>query len=310
MASSEYALISIMSWATEVLKGSELGRGEFGVVSEVTGLCLNKRCNCEGLVPLGDLMAPPEPPVKTVLVLAKPQHVRSSSVTFAEDTKGPKSVDTVGTNDNTETETAMSANVSEYDGHSCCDDDDCGDGINDAAVDEEELLLAKNNTRISMSANTHRDGTARYAIKRLKRGMNRKVRLDAAIDLACEALFLRYISHTNIIHLRGTVGIPGTPDFAILLDRLVQTLDSKFQEWQALQKLYRGKLFGLVDRRKQEIDNLLTERLLVSFDIARALRHLANRRILYRDLKPDNIGFNVRGTSRLLFRQAFKVRLD
>lgn len=39
----------------------------------------------------------------------------------------------------------------------------------------------------------------------------------------------------------------------------------------------------------------LAERLVVALDIARALNFLHGKKILFRDLKPDNMGFNVRG---------------
>lgn len=287
--------------AVEVKVGKELGRGEFGVVSEVSAFSIDSTNTFGGgkgssSVSLSDLMASHEPPVESVVfVVDKPNHERNTTLTsvvaFTDDTKGRSEAhgdDTIATNDDDTTEMAGNA-VRVY----------FNDGVlNDGEADEEEFLLARNNTRVSMATNSHRDGMARYAVKRLRRGVGQKVMLAAAIDLACEALFLRSLQHTNVIHLRGTVGIPGTPDFAILLDRLVQTLDDKLLEWRALRKKYRGNYpFGLAGcRRTVEIDAPLTERLLVCFDVARAMRSLKTHKILYRDLKPENIGFNVRGT--------------
>lgn len=258
----------------EVKSGVELGLGEFGLVSEVSELCVNdcRSPNPRSSIALDDLFR------------AKAE---TKDEELETEEKLPKSVvvQNVGLEDITVADTETTTTITSG---SISEDQE------QAENEHEEHVLASINTRISMAANTRRDGKARYAIKRLKTNMEQS--LDAAIDLACEAMFLQSISHTNIIHLRGTVGIPGTPDFAILLDRLVMTLEDQILEWQAMQKQCQGKMIGLVGRNKEILDALRTERLLVSFDIARALEHLHHtRRILYRDIKPANCGFNVRG---------------
>jgi hypothetical protein len=176
-----------------------------------------------------------------------------------------------------------------------------------------------------MSANTQRNGTARYAILRLRVEEGGQINIDGAIDLACEAMFLTQISHTNRIHLRGTVGTPGTPEFAIVIDRLTETLDVRMAKWKKIDGCCSGRFFGIVGRKHDEKKRLLMERVLVAFDLARALRYLHRRSILvrsailffswllfmvlsnvslqfgspfgnqFRDLKPENIGFYVRG---------------
>lgn len=110
-----------------------------------------------------------------------------------------------------------------------------------------------------------------------------------------EAKFLASLSHPNIIKLRG-MAAAGTSGFAtlhergyfLLLDRLQCTLEHKIDHWKQFNKALS------VDSSKKR-RSFLAERLHVAFDVAAALSYLHGHNIIYRDLKPDNIGFDVRG---------------
>lgn len=89
-----------------------------------------------------------------------------------------------------------------------------------------------------------------------------------------------------------------TEGFYLVLDRLYETLQEKIDSlWP---KEYKGLmgLFGL-PKDKVKMARLFQERLVISYDLANVFRYLHSKRIVYRDIKPENIGFDVRGDVKL-----------
>jgi serine/threonine protein kinase len=126
---------------------------------------------------------------------------------------------------------------------------------------------------------------ARYAIKMPKRDMLRKP-YDfgkAIADLVVEAEYLIRLDHPNILALRG-LPVGGTEAFDsgrfdsyfLVLDRLSTSLEQRIIEWQ---------------KEGPPDPKMIPRKTNYALQIANALVYLHQKRIIFRDLKPENVGF-------------------
>lgn len=147
----------------------------------------------------------------------------------------------------------------------------------------------------------------------------------AAAELAVEAHMLASFDHPNIIKIRGWAarGIQsfsqGRHDsFFLLLDCLDETLDQRIERWEqqtmSIQRaVSRSQQHGIMDfwnrmqpRNDQMAaelhmfnvthqEELYLEKLRICGEIASALAYIHKKRVIYRDLKPTNLGFLLNG---------------
>lgn len=129
----------------------------------------------------------------------------------------------------------------------------------------------------------------RIALKRLKSSM-KKARYEIGLkDLTSEVTLLGLVgnNHPNIISLHA-IGFADPSSRKIsfaVIDQLRSTLKNKLYMWREARGL------GLLITR-QALNELWLERMVVLMRVASAIEFLHSRKIVHRDLNPDNIGFD------------------
>jgi serine/threonine protein kinase len=135
-------------------------------------------------------------------------------------------------------------------------------------------------------------------------------------DLVNETAMLASLQHPNIITLHGRAGGcggSGTNDnnslrlsdgFFILLDRLKDTLDDRIKGWKKISTNNKGGGGGAASASS----STWASQIKTACAIADAMSYLHTRNIVFRDLKPTNVGFNSSGVVKL-FDFGFAIRV-
>ena len=83
----------------------------------------------------------------------------------------------------------------------------------------------------------------------------------------------------------------------------MSTLDNKLKTWRKdvgiNQGMWLGPCVGYCCSRDHVLHRIWMERFTVARDVASAMQYLHNQYIVYRDLKPDNIGFDSDGVLKM-----------
>lgn len=156
------------------------------------------------------------------------------------------------------------------------------------------------------------NGNAPYAIKHVRTKLleDKDEFIKAASELVLEAKYLSSLNHRNIITVRGvakgnanayeTAG--GHADsYFVLMDRIESTLKSKLAVWRMAQDHGSGNCpFQKDGNVKGGCPAVTANRLEIVRDLANACEYLHAKRLVYRDFKPSNIGFDWKGAVKLL----------
>jgi serine/threonine protein kinase len=120
--------------------------------------------------------------------------------------------------------------------------------------------------------------------------------------------FLQVLKHPHIVSLHGvTAGSVETNlasgkecGFFIVVDRLVETLEQRLENWRdEREKNSLPRLAWLSSEYKSNKRAELLERIKIAISIADAMHYLHSLGIVFRDLKPDNMGFDKDGVLKI-----------
>jgi serine/threonine protein kinase len=152
-----------------------------------------------------------------------------------------------------------------------------------------------------------------FVLKSLRTDLPEEEYDKGVTDLAIEADFLSVLQHPHIVTMRAMANTdPARPRFFVVLDNLHPTLEGKFNYWRRIVQENTGywvPCWGYCCARTPVLHANWKDRLQCALDIASALEYLHSRNIVYRDCKPDNIGFDRTGCLKL-FDFGLAKRLD
>jgi serine/threonine protein kinase len=203
----------------------------------------------------------------------------------------------------------------------------------------ERMITSSRHSYNSVTASSQKP----YALKRLNDViLNTPAKVNHGLKgMIFEAQLLSHIlpqqhPHPNIVRMYGM-----SPNFMndpingfLILEFLVETLDHRLQRWMNRQTMMMNekahhhhvkehhstmflescqRLFDThsSNRKSITLKEQLTRTKYIGYGIANAIKYLHEHHVLYRDLKPSNVGFDERGTVKLfdfdLSRQYYDV---
>jgi serine/threonine protein kinase len=127
-----------------------------------------------------------------------------------------------------------------------------------------------------------------YVIKALRHDLAPEEYSKGVLDLAIEAEHLKVLQHKNIICMRAMGNCdPRESRFFVILDRLVATLELKFNYWRKIAEENTGvwwPIVGYCCAKAHMLHHMWKERIGAAYNVAQAIQYLHHLKIIYRDL--------------------------
>mmetsp|Transcript_7837 Transcript_7837/g.16319 ORF Transcript_7837/g.16319 Transcript_7837/m.16319 type:complete len:405 (+) Transcript_7837:151-1365(+) len=160
-----------------------------------------------------------------------------------------------------------------------------------------------NSQKSSSKQQKHQQSNA-FAIKRLRADVLMDSSKQVAMTDFCSEMkiLITLPRHPNIVSLHAvSQDFEASPDRGFLiLEKLQETLQARVARWEMraryLFKFNKISLWNVKARKALEAEEQTFRIKVAAVGVAKAMEHLHHHGILYRDIKPSNIGFAVDGT--------------
>jgi len=177
--------------------------------------------------------------------------------------------------------------------------------LDDVDINFQDVLGNGSFCRVFRVKLKHKDGCDYYALKRLRVSHHNNV--VARHHLQQESALLSLLTgHSHIVHLQGYCleAQHGSP--FIVTELLTELLETRVKEWQ------KGENHDYLPWNHHPVPSnteVITRLQDICMGVARGIAYLHSKHILFRDIKPDNVGFDGKGRVKL-FDFGLAVRLE